>query len=70
MKKVNDWMKGFRTILIAWAFYGLLFLDFLVTNLTGFSMEALKGAAAMAALITIKQIKTDAIPKLKGRLAK
>lgn len=70
MKKVNDWIKGFRTILTAWAGYALMFVDFLFTNLSGLNKEALKGAAAMAVLITIKQIKTDVIPKLKGRLAK
>jgi len=70
MKRVNDWMKGFRTILLSWAGYALMFVDSLFTNLAGLSKEALKGAAAMALLITIKQIKTDVIPKLKGRLEK
>ncbi len=70
MNRVNDWMKGFRTILLSWAGYALMFVDSLFTNLAGLSKEALKGAAAMALLITIKQIKTDVIPKLKGRLEK
>ena len=70
MKKVNDWITGFRTIVLAWTGYALMFVDFLFTNLSGLNKEALKGAAAMALLITIKQIKTDVIPKLKGRLAK
>ncbi len=70
MKRVNDWAKGFRTILLSWAGYALMFVDSLFTNLAGLSKEALKGAAAMALLITIKQIKTDVIPKLKGRLEK
>lgn len=63
-------MKGFRTILLSWAGYALMFVDTLFTNLAGLSKEALKGAAAMALLITIKQIKTDVIPKLKGKLEK
>lgn len=70
MKRANEWLKGFRTILLSWAGYGLMFVDFLFTNLSGLNKDALKGAAAMALLITLKQIKTDVIPKLKGRLAK
>ena len=70
MQRANEWLKGFRTILLSWAGYALMFMDSLVTNLAGISQEALKGAAAMALLITIKQIKTDVIPKLKGRLEK
>lgn len=70
MNKINDWLKGFRTILTVWAGYLVLYADFLVGGLTGFSKEALKGAAITAALVTLKQIKTDVIPKLKGRLAK
>lgn len=70
MKQVNAWLEGFRTILLALAGYALLFVDVFFTNLTGFSEEALKGAAYMAILIAIKQFKTDAIPKLKERLAK
>lgn len=70
MKRVNDWVKGFRTIVLAWMGYALMFVDFLFTNLSGLNKEALKGAAAMALLITLKQIKTDVIPKLKGRLNK
>ena len=70
MKKVNDWITGFRTIALAWTGYVLMFVDFLFTNLSGLNKEALKGAAAMALLITIKQIKTDVIPKLKGKLSK
>lgn len=70
MQRANDWLKGFRTILLSWAGYALMFADSLFTNLAGLSQEALKGAAAMALLITIKQIKTDVIPKLKGRLEK
>ena len=70
MKKVNDWVTGFRTILLSWAGYALMFVDYLFTNLSGLSQDALKGAAAMALLITLKQIKTDVIPKLKGKLSK
>lgn len=70
MKKVNDWLKGFRTILTVWAGYLVLYADFLIGGLTGFNKEALKGAAVTALLVTLKQIKTDVIPKLKGRLAK
>lgn len=70
MNKFHEWMKGFRTILLSWAGYALMFVDSLFTNLAGLSKEALKGAAIMALLITIKQIKTDVIPKLKGKLEK
>ena len=70
MQRLNEWLKGFRTILWAWAGYALFFTDALFTNLSGLSKEALKGAALMALLITIKQIKTDVIPKLKEMLAK
>lgn len=70
INKMNDWLKGFRTILTVWAGYIILYADFLIGGLTGFSKEALKGAAITALLVTIKQIKTDVIPKLKGRLAK
>lgn len=70
MKKINSWIKGFRTILLSWAGYALMFADSLFTNLAGLNKDALKGAAAMAVLITIKQIKTDVIPKLRGKLKK
>ena len=70
MQRLNEWLKGFRTILLSWAGYALMFVDSLFTNLSGLNKEALKGAALMALLITIKQIKTDVIPKLKEMLAK
>lgn len=70
MKRINEWLKGFRTILTVWAGYLVLYADFLIGGLTGFSKEALKGAAITALLVTIKQIKTDVMPKLKGKLAK
>lgn len=44
MKKVNDWLKGFRTIITVWAGYIVLYADFLIGGLTGFNKEALKGA--------------------------
>lgn len=68
--KLNGWLTGFRTVLTAWGGYALLYLDLLVGGLTGFSKESLKGAAVMAALITVKQIKTDIIPRLKGMFKK
>ena len=68
--KLNSWLTGFRTIVTVWAGYLLMYVDMLVGGLTGLSKEALKGAAITALLVTIKQIKTDVIPKLKGKLAK
>lgn len=47
-----------------------MFVDYLFTNLAGLNHDALKGAAAMALLITIKQVWTDVLPKLKGKLKK
>jgi len=47
-----------------------MYLDVLVGGLTGFNKEALKGAAAIAALTTVKQIKTDVIPRLRELLSK
>lgn len=70
MKKANEWMKGFRTILWSLFWYVVMYLDVLITNVSGLSNESLKGAAIMALLITIKQIKTDVIPKLRGNLKK
>ena len=70
MKKSNEWMKGFRTILWSLFWYVVMYLDVLITNVSGLSNESLKGAAIMALLITIKQIKTDVIPKLRGNLKK
>jgi len=65
LKKANDWLTGFRTILTLWAGWILMYLDVLVGGLTGFNKEALKGAAAIAALTTVKQIKTDVIPRIR-----
>lgn len=70
INKLNAFLEGFRTVLLAWSGYALFFVDALFSNLMGFTTEALKGAAAMAALITVKQIKTDVIPKLKIMLEK
>lgn len=70
MKKANELMKGFRTIIVSWLGYSLMFVDYLFTNLAGLNHDALKGAAAMALLITIKQVWTDVLPKLKGKLKK
>ena len=66
--KLNSWLTGFRTVLTVWFGYALLYIDLLVGGLTGFSKESLKGAALMAVLVTVKQIKTDVIPRLQGRL--
>lgn len=68
INKLNAFLEGFRTVLLAWAGYALMFVDSLFTNLAGLNKEALKGAAAMALLITVKQIKTDVIPKIKAML--
>lgn len=68
---LNRKLKGARTILLAWlavaATYGLIFVDTLIGSLMGLSMEALKGAAGVALLVTIKQIRTDLMPRLKGQ---
>lgn len=66
--KVNTLLEGFRTVLLAAAGYALLFVDVTLTNMTGLSKEALKGAALMAVLITAKQIKTDVLPALRAKL--
>lgn len=74
MKRVNDLLTGFRTILIAWFGVGLvaatdyllLFISNFFTSLSGFGAGAVKGAAMAAMLVTLKQIVTDVIPKLRG----
>jgi hypothetical protein len=68
VEKINNLLTGFRTVLLAWAGYGLVFLDAAVTNLAGLNGQAAKGAAVVAFLVTLKQIKTDILPKLRGKL--
>ena len=70
MSKINDLLTGFRTILAALFGFLLVFIDVFIGGLTGFSRDALYGAAMVAAVVTLKQIKTDVIPKLQGRLFK
>jgi hypothetical protein len=68
--KANDFLTGFRTVLVAIGGWLLLFVDSLIGGLAGFGPDALKGAAVVAGLVTLKQIKTDIIPKLTNRLKK
>ena len=74
MGKLNEILTGFRTILTAIAGYLLVwllvFVDSFIGGLVGFGPDAIKGAAVAAVLITLKQIKTDVIPKLHGKLNK
>jgi hypothetical protein len=70
MKKANELLKGFRTVLVALSGFGLVFLDSFFGSLVGFGPDAIKGAAVVAGLVTIKQIKTDVIPRLRGLLLK
>ena len=70
MVKVNDFLTGFRTILAALAGVLLVFLDGFLGSLVGFGPDAIKGAAVVAGLVTLKQIKTDVIPRLQGMLRK
>ena len=68
--KTNAWLTGFRTVLTAIAGFSIVFVDAFIGGINGFSMDAVKGAAIVAGLITLKQIKTDIIPRLKGKLGK
>lgn len=68
MKRVNDLLTGFRTVLVAVAGFLLVFLDSFLGSLAGFGPDAVKGAALVAGLVTLKQIKTDVIPRLKEYL--
>lgn len=70
MSKANEFLTGFRTILTALGGFLLVFVDSFIGGLAGFGPDALKGAAIVAGLVTLKQIKTDVIPKLRGRLLK
>lgn len=70
MLKANELLKGFRTVLLAIFLYALMFIEHLANALTGISVEALKGAAIIAIPIIIKQIVTDVVPKLRGKLQK
>lgn len=70
LSKTNDWLTGFRTVLAAIAGFLLVFVDAFIAGLAGFSMDAVKGAAVVAGLVTLKQIKTDVIPRLQNRLNK
>ena len=65
---MNKTLKGVRGILTLLGTYAILYLDMVLTNLTGVTPEMLKGAAIMAIPATIKLIKTDLIPKLQELL--
>lgn len=75
MKRINDLLTGFRTVLVAWFGVGLvaatdyllLFISNFFTSLSGFGHGAVKGAAVASTLVTLKQIVTDVIPKLRGK---
>ena len=68
--KVNSFLTGFRTVLVALAGFAIVFVDAFLSNLGGFSSDYVKGAAVVAGLVTLKQIKTDIIPRINGRLNK
>lgn len=68
MKRVNDLLKGFRTVLVAIAGFLVVYLDSFLGAIAGFGTDAIKGAAVVAGLVTLKQIKTDVIPRLKEML--
>lgn len=78
MKRINDLLKGFRTILAAWfgvgvvatTHYLLLFISSFFAGLGGLGSDAIKGAAVAAVIVTLKQIVTDVIPRLRGTLEK
>lgn len=70
MEKLNELLKGFRTVLTAIAGWLLIFADSFFGSLVGFGPDAVKGAAVVAGLVTLKQIKTDVIPRLQKRLNK
>ena len=70
ISKTNEWLTGFRTILAAAAGFLLVFADSFIGGLAGFNMDSVKGAAVVAGLVTIKQIKTDVIPRLQALLKK
>lgn len=72
-EQLNRWntlLKGFRTVLLAVLTWVLMFIESLANALTGFSSQALKGAAIMAGVIVVKQAVTDMLPKIRGRLQK
>lgn len=72
------WTTGFRTKLLAWSIPALLFseqtlnlLSPLITpGKTLVTRDEIVGTVMSAAIITIKQIVTDAIPRLRGELRK
>ena len=78
MGKLNELLKGFRTIIVAWSGVGLVVvLDYLLlfvsnffTSFVDFGADAIKGAVTTAIIVTLKQIATDVIPKLRGELRK
>lgn len=70
LKKTNEILTGFRTVLLSVATWLLMYLETLFSNISGFTPEALKGAAVMAGVIIMKQLGTDVIPKLRGSLGK
>lgn len=70
LRKTNDHLAGFRTILTAVAGFLLVFADSFFGVLAGFNHDAVKGAAVVAGLVTLKQIKTAVIPRLQAILKK
>ena len=70
---IHEILKGYRTILVAWFVHVLSYFDTLLGLFSSGipnSKSAAWSTALMALVITLKQIVTDVIPKLQGRLDK
>jgi hypothetical protein len=65
LSTLNKTLTGIRGILTVLGTYSIMYLGFLMDNITGITPEMLKGAAIMAIPQTVKLIKTDLIPRLQ-----
>ena len=66
-EKLKEKLKGYRTILLTWVTYIAMWADNALSLVNAFDVKSLKAAAFMGIVVTVKQLFTDVIPKLKGK---
>lgn len=64
---LNDKLKGYRTVIVTWLTYLAMWADNALNLVNAFDSKSLKAAAFMGLVVTLKQLFTDIIPKLKGQ---
>jgi hypothetical protein len=66
---MNEKLKGFRGLLVILVSYVGMYVDAVVTNLTGITEDQVKIAALLAVPQAVKLIYTDAWPRISNWIA-